>query len=259
MRVNRVKRALATGDVCVGTMVFEFKTPGIGRIIGKAGAEFAVFDMEHTGWSLETIGLLIANTRSTDVAPFVRIPATEYHFAARCLDVGAMGIMVPMVESAEQARQIVAFSKYPPAGRRGAAFGLAHDDYTDGDVGEKIRSANEESLIIALIETGTGVENVDEIASVDGIDVLWIGHFDLTNSLGIPAQFDHPHYLQAVDRVSQACERHGKAAGFMVSGVGDAVSMIEKGFRCLAYWGDIWLYKQALTQGVAGVRCAIKG
>ena len=254
MRENKVKRTLARGGVSLGTMVFEFSTTGIGRIAAEAGAEFVIFDMEHTGWSVETIRGLIATTRSADIAPFVRVPATEYHFLARPLDVGAMGLMVPMVESAEQAREIVQCAKYPPVGRRGAAFGVAHDDYADGDVSEKIRSANEEGLLIAQIETGRGVENVAEIAAVDGIDVLWIGHFDLTNSLGIPAQFDHPDYLSAVDRVSEACRTHGKSAGFMVSDVDDALSKLEKGFRCLAYSGDIWLYKQVLQQGIAAVR-----
>jgi len=257
MRENRVKRTLNQGGVSLGTMVFEFNSTGIGCIAAEAGAEFVIFDMEHTGWSVETIRGLIATTRSADIAPFVRVPATEYHFLARPLDAGAMGLMVPMVESAEQARAVVQYAKYPPQGRRGAAFGVAHDDYADGDVLEKIGSANEEGLLIAQIETGRGVENVDEIAAVDGIDVLWIGHFDLTNSLGIPAQFDHPDYLSAVDRVSEACREHGKSAGFMVSGVDDALSMVEKGFRCLAYWGDIWLYKQVLQQGISAVRAGV--
>ncbi|MBM3956814.1 MAG: aldolase, partial [Gemmatimonadetes bacterium] len=254
MRENKVKRALRSGRVSVGTWVFEFNTTGIGRLAAEAGADFVVFDMEHTGWSVETIRGLVATTRGTAVVPIVRVPAGEYHFIARVLDVGAMGLVVPMVETADQARAIVRCAKYPPAGRRGAAFGVAHDDYTGGDVSEKIRSANDEGLVVALIETGRGVENVEAIAAVDGIDVLGLGHFDLTNSLGIPAQFDHPDYLAAVGRVSEACRRHGKAAGFMASSVEEAAMMLDKGFRFLAYWGDIWLYKQALGQGIAGVR-----
>jgi 2-keto-3-deoxy-L-rhamnonate aldolase RhmA len=134
----------------------------------------------------------MASSRAADLIPMVRIPATEYHLIARPLDVGAMGLMVPMVESAEQAWAIVDSAKYPPLGRRGAAFGMAHDDYSGGDISEKMASANDEVLLIAQIETARGVENLDAIAAVDGIDVLWIGHFDLTNSLGIPGQFSHP-------------------------------------------------------------------
>ena len=254
MRENKVKRTLSQGGVSLGTMVFDFNSTGIGRIAAEAGAEFVIFDMEHTGWSVETIRGLIATTRAADIAPLVRVPAGEYHFMARVLDVGAMGLVVPMVESEEQAGAIVEHAKYPPVGHRGAAFGVAHDDYADGDVVEKIQSANEEGLLVALIETGRGVENVEAIAAVDGIDVLAVGHFDLTNFLGIPAQFDHPEFLSAVDRVSEACRHHGKSAGFMVSSVEEATSMLEKGFRFLAYSGDIWLYKQVLGQGIAAVR-----
>ena len=127
MRDNQTKRTLAAGGVAVGTMVFEFNTTGIGRIIGATGADFVIFDMEHTGWSIETIRMLMATTRAADVVPMVRVPATQYHLLSRPLDVGAMGLMVPMVEDETQARLIVDSATYPPQGRRGCAFGVAHE------------------------------------------------------------------------------------------------------------------------------------
>lgn len=256
MRDNPVKRTLRAGGVALGTMVFEFNTTGIGRLAAAAGAEFAIFDMEHTGWSVETIRMLVATSRAAEIVPMVRVPATQYHLLARPLDVGVMGIMVPMVDSEEQARLIVQSAKYPPLGHRGAASGVAHDDYLGGDVATKLRSANDELLLIAQIETVRGIEQVERIAAVDGIDVLWIGHFDLTNSMGIPAQFGHPDYLRAIDRFLAACRQHGKAAGFMVSNVEEARTLLGKGFRCLAYWGDLWLYAQALREGLEGTRAA---
>ena len=254
MRENQVKRTLQQGGVALGTMAFEFCTTGMARITAAAGADFAVFDMEHTGWSVETIRMLMATSVGTELMPFVRVPATEYHFLARVLDVGAMGIMVPMVQDADQARRIVQSAKYPPAGRRGAAFGVAHDDYADGDIIEKMQSANAEVLLIAQIETAQGVENAEAIAALDGIDVLWIGHFDLTNSLGIPGQFAHADYRRSVDRVLAACHRHGKAAGFMVASPEQGKESIAQGFRCLAYWVDILLYRQALGEGIRAIR-----
>src|SRR5436190_24040885 len=156
MRPNHVKARVTAGGTSIGTFMLEFATTGIGRIAAQAGAEFAIYDMEHTGWSVETIRMLIATTGSADIIPLVRVPATEYHFIARVLDMGAMGIMVPMVESAAQATAMVAGAKYPPLGRRGAAFGVTHDDYTRGDIVEKIRTANSETLLIAQIETVAG-------------------------------------------------------------------------------------------------------
>src|SRR5215210_6256579 len=178
-------------------MVFEFNSTGIARIVAEAGAEFVIFDMEHTGWSIETIRTLIATSRAADLVPMVRVPATQSHLLSRPLDVGAMGLMVPMVETAEQARVIVSSAKYFPDGTRGAAFTVAHDDYQGGDVAAKMATANQEQLLIAQIETARGVEQAEAIAATPGIDVLWIGHFDLTTSLGVPAQFTHPEYLRA--------------------------------------------------------------
>jgi 2-dehydro-3-deoxyglucarate aldolase/4-hydroxy-2-oxoheptanedioate aldolase len=251
---NRVKKKLAAGGVSIGTFIFEFNSTGVSRIAAAAGAEFIVFDMEHTGWSVETIRMLIATSRPANIIPMVRIPATEYHFVARVLDMGSMGVMVPMVESADQARRIVNFAKYPPVGRRGAAFGVAHDDYQGGDIVEKIKSANDQTLIIAQIETAEGVRNVEEIAAVKGIDVLWIGHFDLSNSLGIPGQFTHPQFVSSVEKVVAACKKHGPAPAFMASDIAGGKSLLAQGFRMLAYGGDLWLYQQVLREGIEALR-----
>ena len=257
MRENGVKRTLAAGGVALGTMVFEFDTTGVARIAAAAGAEFVVFDMEHSGWSIETTRTLMATSRAADIVPLVRVPAIQYHLMSGPLDMGAMGLMVPMVEGEEQARLIVRSAKYPPEGARGAAFGVAHDDYTAGDVAEKMLRINRELLLIAQIETVPGLERVDRIAAVEGIDVLWIGHFDLTASMGIPGQFTHPDYLRALERIVDAAERHGKAAGFMAPGPDDGRALLAQGFRCLAYWGDLWIYGQALKQGLDALRSAI--
>ena len=145
------------------------------------------------------------------------MPRGEYHFIARALDVGALGVMVPMVGTAAEAAHIVACTRYPPAGRRGAAFGFAHDDYQGGDVAAKIAAIHERTLVIPQIETVEGLNNVEAIAAVPGVDALWLGHFDLTNFMGIPGGFRHPDYLAAVKRIVAACDAHGKAAAFLAT------------------------------------------
>ena len=201
---------LGAGKHVFGTMVFEFFTPGMPQIAKAAEAEFILFDMEHSGVTIETLRADRRLPRHRP-RPMVRVPTLQYHFIARCLDMGAMGIMVPMVESAAQAREIVSATRYPPAGRRGAAFGMAHDDYEAGSVPDKMAMANERTLVIALVETAAGVAAVDEIAAVDGIDVVWMGHFDLTNFMGIPGQFEHPDYLLAVDTIVRAAKRTARS------------------------------------------------
>jgi 2-dehydro-3-deoxyglucarate aldolase/4-hydroxy-2-oxoheptanedioate aldolase len=256
MRSNTVKQSLLEGGISIGTMVFEFNTTGIGRLAAEAGAEFLVFDMEHTGWSIESIRMLMATTRAADTIPMVRVPATQYHLLSRPLDVGAMGLMVPMVEDVTQAKLVVHSARYPPAGGRGSAFGVAHDDYAGGDVFAKMRSANDEIFVMAQIETAKGVENCEPIAAVEGIDCLWVGHFDLTASMGIAAQFDHPDFLSALDRVVAACRAHGKVPGIMAGSVEAGQVWLERGFRAVAYSGDLWVYQTALAQGIATLKRA---
>ena len=163
--------------------------------------------MEHTGLSLESLRTLVATCRAADIVPMTRVPRGEYHLLAPALDVGAQGVMIPMVESADQARAIVEATHYPPMGRRGAAFGFAHDDFDTGDVEHKIRRRDARNTVIAQVETERGLENVEEIAAVKGIDDLSKFHCDLTNFLGIPAAFSAPKYTQAI-----AASFHSKKA-----------------------------------------------
>ncbi len=247
------KRAMA-GDLVLGSMVFECFTPGIGQILKLAGCEYVIFDMEHAGFTLDQLKQQCASCRGLGVAPMVRVPRGEYHFIARCLDVGAHGVMVPMVESADDARSLVEAVRYPPQGRRGAAFGFAHDDYEAGDPKRKMRAANRRNLLIAQIETENGLSEVDQIASLDGIDCLWLGHFDLTNFLGIPGEFEHPKYLRAVKDIVSAAKRHRKARGFMVADQRWARQYRKFGFNMLASGTD----HAILTAGVKAILDSVR-
>lgn len=253
MQVNDVKRKLNRGEIALGTLVFEFDAPGLPRLCELAGAEFVVFDMEHSRFSLERITQMLAWCKGRRLVPLVRPPATVYHLMSRPMDAGAMGLMVPMVESADQARQIVRAIKYAPMGGRGTAFGVAHDDYNAGDIVKTMQENNRESMILAQIESARGVAQIDDILSVEGIDVAWVGHFDLTQDMGIPGQFSHPDYLRAMDRVAEAAARHGAIAGRMVTSPEEAVFWANRGFRMLAYGVDSALYRSALETGLQAI------
>jgi 2-keto-3-deoxy-L-rhamnonate aldolase RhmA len=181
MRENPVKDKLARGETAIGTMLFEFFVPGVPRLMADTGAEFAIYDLEHTGTSFETLRMLAAASRGPSPVPMCRVPATEYHFMARALDVGMLGIMVPMMETAEQARTVVDATRFPPIGRRGAGLGMGQDDYERGTLPEKIAALNARTFIIAQIESPAGLENLEAIGAMDGIDCLWIGRNDLSN------------------------------------------------------------------------------
>jgi len=255
MRENVVKQKLAAGGTAFGAMVFEFFTPGLPRLMKNAGAEYVMYCMEHTGASFETMKTQFALCRALDVVPLVRVPGTEYDFIARALDCGALGIMVPLVNDAEQAKFIVSSTRSPPAGgRRGAAFGFAHDDYEGGDVVEKMKMIYDRTLVIAMIETKQGLENVDAIAAVPGVDVLWLGHFDMSNFLGIPGQFSHPMFQDAIRKIVGAAKKHGKAAGYMAASAALGKEYRGHGFRMLATGTDQGMLQEATRAMLEGMK-----
>ena len=249
-----LRERLERGETVFGVMAFEFFTPGLPQILAAAGAEFCIFDTEHSGVGIETIKMQIAASRGSGLVPMVRVPGCHYHLIAPVLDAGAMGIMVPMVETRAQAEAIAAWCRYRPEGVRGLAFNIAHDAYSAGDIVEKMRLANERMLVIALIETKKGIENVDEILAVPGIDIGWLGHFDLSNAMGITAQFDHPELDRAVDKFLAACARHGKAPGFLAGSTAMAEAWLKRGIRCLCYGTDVALLQTALGEALSHLR-----
>lgn len=238
----------------VGHFIVEFATPGIGHILRNAGCDFALFDSEHSGFGHETIKSALRWFEAADLPAIVRVPSKEYHHVARALDMGAKGLMVPMVNDAAEAAAIVGSMKYAPDGRRGVALGIAHDAYAGGPVMEKLAAANAATTLFAQIETAAGVENAEAIAAIEGVDCLWVGHFDLSCSLGIPGEFEHPRFREAVARTVVAARRHGKALGRLVPDTGQGVALYHEGFDFICHSGDFWLLQQALTAAVAEIR-----
>jgi 2-keto-3-deoxy-L-rhamnonate aldolase RhmA len=254
MRSNTVRQTLRQGGVAYGFMAAEFFTPGLTQIAANAGAEFVIFDGEHGAIGIDTLKAQIAFARGSGIAPFVRVPGLAYHLIAPVLDAGAMGIMVPMIETRHQAEELAKWCRYRPEGVRGLGFGVGHDEYRGGDITTLMKSENERTLVIALIETATGIANADAILSVPGIDVGWLGHYDLTNTLGITAEFDRPEFHAAVAKLLEACRSSGKTAGFLATDVEMARTWRAKGFRCLCYGTDIGIFQTALGDALRSLR-----
>lgn len=254
MRDNPLKTRLARGETAFGTMVFEFASPGLAPIVASAGAEFILLDREHSGWSFETIKSQIAHAHAAGLAPIVNTSGDAYNEITRALDLGAFGVMVPVVETRAQAEAIVRATRYPPHGSRGSAFGVAHTDYRIGDVPADIAAANARTMVVVKLETKKGCDNADEIMSVPGVDIGFVGHTDLSVSLGRPQDFDHPAFIASRDRVVEACNRHGKTAGCLVGSPDWGRAWMAKGFRFVAYLGDIWLLQSALSTGIEAMR-----
>jgi len=248
---------LARKGVKLGHYVGEFVTPGIGHIIKEAGAEYVFLDMEHSGNGFEIINRGLRYFEAAGVPTMVRVPSDAYDHIARALDIGVEGIIVPMLGSVEQARAILDKMKYTPKGKRGLGLGLGNDRYRMAPTAEAIRAANERTCFVALIETVDGVESVDKIAALDGVDVLWVGHADLAASMGIPGQFDHPDFKRAVERVLKAGKKHKRGLGRMVTDVAGGVALAKEGWDLIVYHGDAWLLQVAIRQGIDGIKAGL--
>ena len=258
MAAAGLKAMARTKAVKLGHFIVEFATPGIGHIMKNAGCEFVLFDLEHSGFGYETVKSAMRYFEAAEIAPIVRVPSKEYHHIARACDMGAEGIMLPMVGNAKEARAILNCMKYHPVGQRGVALGVAHDRYTVGPVPKKLGSANKRTALFCQIETAEGVKNADAIAAVDGVDCLWVGHFDLSASLGVPGDFGHPKFTGAIETVVAACRKHRKALGRLVPDVETGIEFYRQGFDFICYSGDVWVLQNALTEAVGKLRAGCK-
>ena len=239
-----------------GHFIVEFVTPGIGHIMRNAGCDFVLFDMEHSGFGFETVKTGLRYFEAAGVPVIVRAPSKDYAHIARACDAGAEGVMIPMVNTPEEARAIVSHMKYFPQGQRGVALGIAHDNYsaTKAPVADRLQAANDRTTFFCQIETAQGAQNVEAIAAVDGVDCIWVGQFDLSTSLGIPGQFDHPTYIAAMERIVAAAKKHNRALGQLVPTVESGIAYFKQGFDFCCYAGDVWLLQQALADGITKLR-----
>jgi 2-keto-3-deoxy-L-rhamnonate aldolase RhmA len=254
MNEPALKAMTKNRNLKAGHFVLEFATPGIGHILKNAGCEFVVLDTEHSGFGIDTVKSTLRYMQAAELATIVRVPSKDYKDIARACDMGAEGVMLPMVGSAVEAREIVASMKYVPEGGRGVILRAAHDRYEAGPTMEKLAAANRRTTLFCQIETVEGVENAEEIAALDGVDCLWVGHFDLSCSLGIPGDFGHSKFAAAIETVVAACEKTGTSLGRLVPDVASGIEFYKQGFDFIAYSADAWV----LGDGVAAALGAIR-
>ena len=257
MKPNRFREIVAAGKIPIGHMIMEFSTRGIAKILEAAGVDFVVVDMEHTGFDADRIADQMAWFKATPVAPFVRVPQGLYHFLARTMDAGALGVMIGNVETPEHATEIVNAVKYAPMGKRGLGLGAAHNDYIPPDPVAYFKYANENTTVICQIESPVGLGNLEAIAQTPGVDVLWVGHYDLTQSMGIPGQFQHPDFLDALNHVVATAAKYGRRAGIQPANAAQADQWIQIGFNVISWGADIGVYREALAGGVRALRAKI--
>ncbi|WP_027133886.1 HpcH/HpaI aldolase family protein [Geminicoccus roseus] len=249
-----LRARLNDGGRAYGTMAFEFFTPGLTALLRQAGCEFVLLDTEHSGVGIETIKQQVAFARGLGIAVWVRPPAKTYAHVATLLDAGADGIMVPMLETPEEARELVEWARYRPEGKRGCAFGFAQEGYRAVGAVEAQKAANDRVALIGLIETKKGLENAEAILATPGMDIGWMGHFDMSDDFGMPGRFDDPVMIRAFEGLANAAKNTGKTAASADVDMAFMKAQVERGYRCLGYGVDVAVLRAAMSRGIADLK-----
>lgn len=218
------REKLAAGNVVSGPIVSEIRSVGPIKSLALAGHDFVWLDTEHAMFGWETIQTLSQYARAIGITPLVRVTDLSYPLATRALDAGAIGVIIPRVDTTDQVRNAVSFARYPPLGRRGAG-GEGRYGFERRLPADAVEEVNAATAVIVQVETIEAVERIDEFAAVDGIDVVCVGPQDLSISLGLAGQFDHPTFVEAVEHVMRRVSAAGKVAG-----------MVERDARRFARW-----------------------
>ncbi len=253
MQANKVKAALKDGKAVTGPILAEVRSVGMVKLMAAAGFDFVFIDTEHGMYDMETVANLVQMSLACGLCPLVRPTDLSYALVARALDTGAQGVIIPRVENRQEAEDAVSFVKYPPMGRRGAG-GEGRNGYVRLGVREAVDTSNAETMVVLQIESAKGLRNIDEIASVEGVDALLIGPNDLSISLGIPGEYERPEFRQAVQQVVDACCKHGIAAGTLGMSGAALQPYYDLGFRFLLCNSDGNMIAEAAYRDVAAMR-----
>ena len=245
-----LKKTLKEGKLVIGTLLSEVRNPNVAYMLAQCGYDFFIIDTEHGAYSPETVSDMIAAARGSGIPVIVRIPEIRRETILKPLDSGAIGLLVPQIHTADQAREIIVYAKYPPEGDRGVGLRRAHSFYRKVEAGEYLRQANENTFIAVQAENLDAIENLEEIASVPGIDAIFVGPLDLSVGLGIPGQVSHPREVEAIDHILEVCKQLDIVAGIMMFDITALKSWIKKGMRFVVYGSDISLLADATVKAV---------
>ncbi|MCQ6282084.1 HpcH/HpaI aldolase/citrate lyase family protein [Bacillus sp. EB600] len=233
-----VKEKLVDNKTVIGTFS-KFSSPVATEMLGYLGFDFVILDMEHSALDYHQAEDLIRAGEAAGISTVIRVPGSEENPILRVLDAGVQGVQVPEVGTAEMAKRVVEASRYRPVGMRGLSFSTRAAQYTIKDKNEHLKDSINKQLVVVQIESKEAVENMEEIASLEGIDVLFLGPGDLSNSYGVPGQLNHPLVQEAVKKLGKVAQKNGKVAGTFVGNHEQALKAIDAGIRYLVYDNDV--------------------
>lgn len=253
MEQNRLRNKLRNKEITLGPFC-KLNDPAIFEIAGLAGFDYAIIDMEHGPVSYENAQNLIRACELAGISPVVRVPKNEEHYILRALDIGAHGVQVPEINTRKQAEKLAEASRYYPEGKRGVCRFVRAAEYSRMPKADYFKHANENVVVIAHLEGEEGLNNLDEILRVEGIDVLFIGPYDLSQSLGIPGQVNHPLLVEKMTAIVDKARAKGKTVGTFVESAAGARTWSERGVTYLSYSVDVGLILSKFTEVVTSIK-----
>jgi len=252
--MSELKTKLKNGGLVIGTMISEIRNPNLVYMLAQCGFDFFIIDNEHGAYSPETISNMIAAARGAGISVVVRIPEIRREAIMKPLDSGAAGLLVPMVNTADQAKEIMRYAKYPPMGERGVALSRAHSSYGRPNAAEYLDQANQTTFIAVQAESPQAIENLDSIASTPGVDAIFVGPADLSVGMGIPGQITHPKEVEAIETVLAICQKHAVIPGIHMSKRETLKGWIRRGMRFVTFSSDVDLLARAAQESLVHLR-----
>jgi 2-keto-3-deoxy-L-rhamnonate aldolase RhmA len=254
MRTNTVKQALKEGKTQFGCNTSMLRSPEVPRILAAAGLDWSYLDSEHGGFDLETLQDLIRAANEAGLCPIVRVADLQYPLVARALDCGAQGVLFPRVESPELLERAISWTRFPPEGVRGYGLQPTHVGYEAVGMPDIIAHSNANTMVVLQIETRTALERIDELLSVPKIDAVMIGPADLSISLGVAGQFEHPTLVAAIEKIRDVCIRHGIAPGIHMRSLKLVQYWRDRGMLFLSCNSEIGFMLEKATETVAALK-----
>jgi len=231
MRVNKTREKMEKGGTALGCSVQSFRSAEVPRAFAAAGFDYVFIDMEHGSFDLATVHDMIIASHESGITPIVRIGELLYSLAARLLDSGAQGIILPRVEDPRLLEEALSWMRFPPVGKRGYGVNPTMIGYEARSFTEIIEHQNRETLVVVQFETAKAMERADELLSLKGVDVAMVGPADLSIALGVPGQFEHPSMIKAIDGLIEKCAKYRVHPGIQTRSVAMSKTWAERGMR----------------------------
>jgi len=254
LKISIVKQKLQEGKICFGTMLRVLKSPQAVALCASEGWDYIILDTEHNDYNYETLGSFSLIAKYEKMGLFVRVPDKLYHQMAQMLDIGAEGLILPQVKTAEEARHIIESVKYAPMGKRGVSVSTTATLFREYSTDEYLEWANRELMTIVQIESEEGVNNAEKIISTPGIDAIMIGPADLSHDMGISGQLHHPRIEEAFREIINQCNKYGVAPGIHLSNMEDVNKWAKEGMRFITYSYDTKFIKDAYKDALQNLR-----